>query len=112
MVVFATREGLLGKLMASGIPCSLHLPSVALPDVKALYKFVEIANIKNGKKCIAIVLDVGPHHIHDDAYVFQGFRPQAELDKDSNKAGIDLSESVWAELGMLDNGNVDWKFLG
>lgn len=97
--------------MASGIPCSLHLPSVALPSTKALYKFVEVTNVLNGKKALAIVLDIGPHHIHDDSYVFDGFRPQAELDPGSNKAGIDLSEAVWSALGMLDNGNVDWKFL-
>ena len=49
-------------------------------------------------------------------YVFGGARPQAESGTDStgrptNGAGIDLGERVWAELGMLDNGQVDWEFV-
>lgn len=112
MIVLATREGLLGHMMASGIPCLPHLPSVALPSVNALYRFISITNTLNGKSTTAIVLDVGPHNTHDDAYVFDGFRPAIERELNpSNKAGIDLSEAIWAELDMHDNGNVDWKFL-
>ena len=63
----------------------------------------------------ALVLDVGPWNINDDAYVFGSDRPQAESGKDkfgrtTNGAGIDLGEFVWRSLNMLDNGEVEWHF--
>lgn len=111
ITVKATREGLIGVPMASGIPCMRLLPSVALPSTDALYRFVRLTNPLNGKTTIGIVLDVGPHHTHNNAYVFDGQRPQSETDPGSNGAGIDLSEAVWSALGMFDNTNVTWEFL-
>ena len=96
--------------MASGILCSLRLPSVALPSFKALYAFVKLTNPLNGKRAFAAVLDVGPHYTDDDEYVFEGARPKAESTR-PNKAGIDLSEAIWAALGMTDNTDVDWEFI-
>jgi len=116
MTVKATREGLIGRQTASGYLIDMVVPFVALPSVKALQRFVRLTNPLNQKSCIAIVLDVGPWNTHDDAYVMGGARPQAESEMDitgrpMNGAGIDLGERVWAELGMLDNSQVDWEFL-
>ena len=53
---------------------------------------------------------------HDDDYVFGNARPQAEggideLGRPTNKAGIDLGERAWRQLGMIDNAEVSWEFL-
>lgn len=111
MVVKATREGLVGFKTSSGYVIDKIVPFCALPAEKALGRFVSIRNPNTGLRCDAIVLDVGPHHIDDDNYVFHGARPQAESDPNSNGAGIDLSEKTWQTLGMLDNGPVDWVFI-
>lgn len=116
MLVKATREGLLGGLTSSGYRVDNHVPFIALPSTKALYKFVRITNPKNNASTIAIVLDVGPWNIHDINYVFGGARPQAETGIDqfgrkTNRAGIDLGEWVWKALGMEDNGEVNWEFI-
>jgi hypothetical protein len=115
--VKATREGLVGHKTASGYVIDTVVPFVALPSTKALRRFVHVRNPITGKSCLAVVLDVGPWNEHDDAYVFGGQRPQAELsDVDSfgrhtNGAGIDLGEAVWAALGMKGNGLVEWEFV-
>lgn len=132
MRVKATREGLLGGHTASGYIVDDAVPFVALPSTKALGKFVYLRNPKNGKLCYAVVLDVGPWNggkvrrffnatlnitdTDDDLYVFGGARPQSETGKDlrgrpTNKAGIDLGEKVWKDLGMVDNSEVEWEFL-
>lgn len=116
MIVFATREGLIGGKTASGYIVDTVVPFIALPAVKALHRFVRVTDPKTGRSVFAIVLDVGPWNEHDDAYVFTGARPAAESGIDTrgrvtNKAGIDLGERVWRELGMEDNGPVDWVFL-
>jgi hypothetical protein len=116
MKVKATREGLLGHRLASGIVNTVHLPFVALPSTKALYRFVRVFNPANGKAALAMVLDVGPWNTHDDRYVLDGQRPQAETGTDhwgrtTNHAGIDLGERVWGELGMTDNTDVMWEFI-
>lgn len=116
MRVKATREGLPGKPTASGYLIDKVVPFVALPSGKAVHRFLRIVNPANSKACFAIVLDVGPWNTADDAYVFGGQRPQAETGTDTrgrptNGAGIDLGERVWAELGMKDNGEVEWEFL-
>lgn len=46
-----------------------------------------------------------------------GVRPAAESGIDTrgrvtNGAGIDLSEAVWHALGMTDNTDVSWEFVG
>ena len=114
MTVKATREGLIGQRTASGYVIDTIVPFVALPSTRAIGKAVRV--LANERSVIAIVLDVGPWNISDDAYVFGGQRPQAESGKDlsgrpTNGAGIDLGEKVWGALGMADNGNVDWEFV-
>jgi hypothetical protein len=116
MLVKATREGLPGQLTSSGYRIDSYVPFVALPSTKALRKVVQVTNPKTSKTAIAIVLDVGPWNIHDDDYVFGTARPQAESGIDdygrkTNGAGIDLGEWVWKILEMVDNGEVDWKFI-
>jgi hypothetical protein len=116
MIVKATREGLIGDRTASGYVIDTVVPFVALPAEKAIGRFVRLSNPATRKACYAIVLDVGPWNINDDAYVFAGHRPQAETGTDStrrktNGAGIDLGQKVWLELGMTDNGPVEWEFL-
>jgi hypothetical protein len=108
IAVKATREGLLGHVTASGYIIETHVPFVALPSVRALRRCVRIT--RGGRTCEAIVLDVGPHYNHDDAYVFDGARPKAESDG-SNGAGIDLGEYVWNFLRMTDNSEISWEFL-
>ena len=113
MKVLATREGLIGKPTASSFIIDRVVPFVALPASRALRRWVLLRNPLNGRTCYAIVLDVGPWNVEDEAYVFGGLRPQAESGTDetgrpTNKAGIDLGEAVWALLGMTDNGRVEW----
>ena len=48
--------------------------------------------------------------------MLNGARPLAERGvsvsgKGTNGAGIDLSDAVWAQIGMTDNGKVDWEFI-
>uniref|UniRef100_A0A6M3LEX2 Uncharacterized protein n=1 Tax=viral metagenome TaxID=1070528 RepID=A0A6M3LEX2_9ZZZZ len=112
--VKATREGLIGGITASGYKIDKVVPFVALPDTKALFRFVRIK--ANDKQVIAIVLDVGPWNEHDSDYVFGPNQPAAESGIDTrgritNKAGIDLSEKIWKQLDMKDNGPVEWEFI-
>jgi hypothetical protein len=111
MLVRATREGLLGQKTASGWVITPWVPAVALPSIAALHLRVLVTNPLNQRSCRCLVLDVGPHHTGDDAYVWGGARPKAETDPGSNGAGIDLSEFVWNALGMLDNTEVDWTWM-
>ena len=117
MIVKATREGLVGKKTAVGWKINNNVPFVALPSTVALRQWVIVTNPLNNRSIKALVLDVGPWNIEDDEYVFGGSRPQSETGKDTlgritNKSGIDLGEFVWISLGMLDNGEVEWKFVG
>jgi hypothetical protein len=114
--VKATREGLIGDQSASGYVIDTVVPFVALPSTKALGRFLRVTNPATKKSAIAIVLDVGPWNEHDDAYVFFGARPAAECGtsvsgKGTNKAGIDLGEKVWQQLGMTGNTDVEWEFI-
>ena len=116
MRVKATREGLHGHVTASGYRIDEAVSFVALPSTRALYRFVRVTNIANGKSTLAQVLDVGPWCERDDAYCFGGERPRAESGIDerqrrTNGAGIDLGERVWRDLGMHDNGEVEWAFI-
>ncbi len=116
MIVKATREGLVGQKTSTGWRINNIVPFVALPSEAALRQWVIVTNPANGKSIKALVLDVGPWNIDDDAYVFGTARPQSETGMDkfkrhTNYAGIDLGEFVWNYLGMKDNGNVDRKFL-
>ena len=115
MLVKATREGLVGGKTASGWVIDTETLFVALPCIHALHKQVKVTNPANGASCVATVLDVGPWNTDDFKYVFEGARPLAERGisvsmKGTNNAGIDLSEAVWAALGMEDNTDVEWEF--
>lgn len=112
----ATREGLVGSVTASGYIIDRHVPFIALPDSRALFKIVRVINQINKRSILTMVLDVGPWNVHDQEYIFGSSRPQAETGTDyfhrsTNKAGIDLSEHVWNYLEMKDNTNVDWEFV-
>lgn len=122
MRVKATREGLVGQETASGYKIDRIVKFVALPSTKALKLFVRVSNPLNGRSTLAQVLEVGPWSEHDDAYVFSQARPLAEsnrkVDRNHNEisgptngAGIDLGEAVWMDMGMLDNGEVEWNFV-
>ena len=116
-LVCATREGLVGHQTASGYTIDRIVPFVALPSTRALHRFVRVTRPSTPQyTTLAIVLDVGPWNEHDDDYVFGDARPSAESGIDSrgrktNRAGIDLSEKVWAMLHMTDNASVEWSFL-
>jgi hypothetical protein len=111
--VFATREGELGKRTSTGhtiTPASLF---VALPHPVALGKHVEVRYRQ--RAMVVPVLDVGPWNI-DDAYWSTSRRPAAERSlgyyrAPSNRAGIDLSDAVFAALGLRDNDWVEWRFV-
>lgn len=113
--VFATREGLVGKKTALGWAIDSHVPFVALPSYKALDWHVRLRNPANGLVTIAWVADVGPWNTHDDEYVLNGARPQAETGTDlfgrkTNHAGIDLGERVRLKLAItVDNLDIEWE---
>jgi hypothetical protein len=111
--VYATREGEIGKRTSTGLiikPASLF---VALPHPAALGKQVEV---RYGARAIVVpVLDVGPWNVND-AYWTDSRRPAAEGARGkyrtpSNRAGIDLSDAVFATLGLHDNDWVEWRFV-
>lgn len=120
MRVKATREGLIGEMTASGYRIDAVVSFVALPNRDALHRFIAIGNPLNAKSTYAQVLDVGPWNI-DDPYPFTGEPPLAtvgiktdgheRVSGQTNGAGIDLGQRVWNDLGMVDNGEVDWYFL-
>jgi hypothetical protein len=116
ITVKCTREGLVGGVTASGYIVDTIVPFVALPAMRALGMAVRLHNPRNATGLIAIVLDVGPWNINDDAYVFGGHRPEAETGTDStgrptNGSGIDLGEKAWSVLGMTDNTDIAWEFI-
>lgn len=116
MRVKATRVGLYGRRTAGGLIINTRQPFVALPSTRALYRFVWLRNPANGTRAIALVGDVGPWNEHDDPYVFGGARPAAErgIDergRETNEAGIDLSDATWRALEMRDNTIIEWGFL-
>jgi len=111
--VFATREGQIGDVTATRLRIRSDSRFVALPHPKALGKTVEIRH--GDRAVVAKVLDVGPWNV-DDAYWERGERPASErgrgaFRKPVNLAGIDLSDPVFAELGMQDNDYVEWRFV-
>ena len=111
--VFATREGEIGKRTSTGLLIAPSSLFVALPHPGALHKQVEV---RYGTRAVVVpVLDVGPWNI-DDAYWTHGARPAAERSvghyrTPSNRAGIDLSDAVYATLGLHDNDYVEWRFV-
>ena len=111
--VLATREGDIGRMTSSRTVIRPDSMFVALPHPRALGRMVEV---RYGERAIVVpVLDVGPWNI-DDAYWERDARPAAERGRGayrtpSNRAGIDLSDPVFAALGLRDNDVVDWRFV-
>ncbi|MGZ3425174.1 MAG: hypothetical protein ACXVCV_00930 [Polyangia bacterium] len=111
--VFATRDGELGKRTSTGLVIRADSLFVALPHPAALHKHVEVRY--RDRAVVVPVLDVGPWNI-DDAYWATSARPASERNHGayrapSNRAGIDLSDAVFAALGMHDNDWVEWRFV-
>ncbi len=110
--VLATREGLVGEKTATGHEIQEGDIFVALPDRSALNKEVEV--LHEGNKITAPVWDVGPWNTKDP-YWQNNNRPQAEsgIDmrgRETNGAGIDLSNGAFRALGLTDNDRVYWRF--
>ena len=113
--VFATREGKVGGKTAAQTIIKENDIFIALPSRSVLGKTVEIYNPKNGKRLVTRVGEVGPWDSRDP-YWENNSRPQAESGKNisgdkTNKAGIDLSNEAFRQLGMKDNGHVYWRFI-
>jgi hypothetical protein len=111
--VLATREGMIGDLTSSQTIIRADSRFVALPHRRALGKTVEVRY--HDQVVVVPVLDVGPWNI-DDAYWEHNERPASERGrgyyrKPVNTAGIDLSDAVFAALGLRDNDMVDWRFV-
>jgi len=111
--VFATREGEIGKRTSTGHRITPESLFVALPHPRALGKHVEVRY--RNRALVVPVLDVGPWNIDDD-YWATSRRPAAERSRGayrtpSNRAGIDLSDPVFAALGLRDNDWVEWRFV-
>jgi hypothetical protein len=111
--VFATREGLVGQRLAQGGIITADALFVALPHPRALGKQVEVRY--RDRAIVVPVRDVGPWNV-DDAYWETGARPASERGRGAyrvpvNHAGIDLSDAVFAALGLRDNDFVEWRFV-
>jgi hypothetical protein len=111
--VLATREGQIGDVTATRMRIRSDSRFVALPHRRALGRMVEIRH--GDRVVVAEVLDVGPWNIDDD-YWEHDARPASERGHGFyrtpvNTAGIDLSDPVFAELGMRDNDIVEWRFV-
>jgi hypothetical protein len=111
--VLATREGQIGDVTATRMIIRPDSAFVALPHPRALGRLVEV---RFGDRALVVpVLDVGPWNV-DDAYWEAGARPASErgvgvFRRPVNRAGIDLSDPVFAALGLPDNAMVDWRFV-
>ena len=111
--VLATREGDIGHVTSTRMVIRPDSKFVALPDPSALGRRVEVRY--KDRAIVVEVLDVGPWNI-DDAYWEHDERPASERGrgyyrKPVNTAGIDLSDAVFAALGLPDNDLVDWRFV-
>lgn len=111
--VLATREGQIGDITATQMRIKADSRFVALPHPRALGRMVELRH--GDRVVLAKVLDVGPWNI-DDAYWEHDDRPASERGRGAyrtpvNKAGIDLSDPVFAELGLHDNDVIEWRFV-
>jgi len=111
--VLATREGDIGALTSSRTVIKPESMFVALPHRSALGRMVEVRY--RDRAIVVPVLDVGPWNI-DDAYWERDERPASERGRGYyrrpvNTAGIDLSDAVFAALGLPDNDVVEWRFV-
>jgi hypothetical protein len=111
--VLATREGMIGGMTSSRTVIRADSMFVALPHPRALGRTVEVHY--HDRAIVVPVLDVGPWNV-DDAYWERDERPASERGRGAyrtpvNTAGIDLSDAVFAALGLPDNDFVDWRFV-
>ena len=111
--VLATREGMIGGITSSRTIIRADSMFVALPHSRALGRTVEVRY--RDRAVVVPVLDVGPWNV-DDAYWEHAARPASERGRGAyrtpvNTAGIDLSDAVFAALGLPDNDVVDWRFV-
>jgi len=111
--VFATRAGLVGRRLACGEIIQPGSMFVALPHRSALRRSVELRY--RDRAAVVPVLDVGPWNV-DDEYRSSGQRPAAErgvgsFRRPANPAGIDLSDAVFAALGLRGNDYLEWRFV-
>ena len=121
--VEATREGLVGKITASGLKIKPKSIFAALPHRNALGKTIVV---RYGSKSIQCKIeDVGPWSTKDD-YWKDGNRPLSEsgkrvpdfymekYGKPKNESGIDLSDGLWDALGIkrgIGVTKVSWRFI-
>jgi hypothetical protein len=111
--VLATREGMIGDVTSSRTIIRADSMFVALPHPRALGRTVEVRY--RDRVIVVPVLDVGPWNV-DDEYWEHDARPASERGHGYyrtpvNTAGIDLSNAVFAVLGLPDNDMVDWRFV-
>jgi hypothetical protein len=111
--VLATREGMIGGTTSSRTVIRADSMFVALPHPRALGRTVEVRY--HDRAVVVPVLDVGPWNV-DDAYWEHDGRPASERGRGAyrtpvNTAGIDLSDAVFAALGLPDNDVVEWRFV-
>jgi hypothetical protein len=111
--VMATREGQIGDITSTRMIIKPDSRFVALPHPHALGRMVEVRY--RDRALVVPVLDVGPWNIDDD-YWEHDTRPASErghgyFRKPVNTAGIDLSDPVFAALGLADNDVVEWRFV-
>jgi hypothetical protein len=133
-MVFATREGLVGRTTANGHVVRPRDRFVALPSRRSLSgkgrREFQVRLTHKGKSVVAPVWDIGPWNVRDDHWSLSSQRerwrdlpqglPQAQAafqdgyngGKDEfgrqvkNPAGIDLADGLfWDDLQMRDN---DW----
>jgi hypothetical protein len=116
--VKATREGLVGQRTACGRVIKKRDHFVALP-AHGLCK-VPILLAYNFAAVQTKVLDIGPYFGSnsrmDDPYWNLRGRPQTEIAKVGNRAGIDLADGTFLDtppkgLGLTDNTRIYWRFL-
>ena len=105
----------MGSTTATGHEIKAGDLFVALPSTEALNRKVEV---RNGDVTLTVpVLDVGPWNTNDPYWRNdRSGRPQAESGRDlsgrkTNGAGIDLSDSVYKQLGLKGIDPIDWRFV-
>jgi len=103
--VIASREGLIGRVTASGLRITADAVFVALPSRIALWQTVVV--VHDHHAVIAPVLDLGPWFVDDPYWLQSATRPRAEgltgADNgpaQTNGAGIDLSDGLVRELDV------------
>lgn len=111
--VFATREGEIGGRTSNNTIIKAESMFVALPSRRALGRDVEVRY--RDRAIVVPVLDVGPWNVNDP-YWENDRRPASETGHGAfrtpvNRAGIDLSDPVFAALGLRDNDFVEWRFV-